>query len=184
MTDNEIIDLYFARDERALVHTATRYGGYCTVIAKNLLSSAEDSDECVNDTWLHAWQAIPPARPLQFKTYLGRLCRNLAIDRLRGQNAQKRAALTVLLDELSECLPGGDTPEEAFDAAQTGRRISEFLRDCDKNSRVLFVRRYFYGDSLEAAASRCGMTQSAAKSSLYRTRNKLKEALEKEGVTV
>lgn len=180
MDDNAILDLYFARDERGLVSAAAKYGSYCSAIARNLLEQPQDAEECVNDTWLRSWQAIPPTRPTQLRAYLGRLCRNLALDRLRSQKAQKRARVTTLLEELADCLPGGTEPEAAFDAAQTGERISQFLGQCPYIDRVLFLRRYFYGDSLADCAKFCGLPQGTAKSKLSRTRAKLKAALEQE----
>ena len=184
MDDQSILDLYFARDERGLTGAAAKYGGYCTAIARNLLGTPQDTEECVNDTWLGSWRAIPPTRPDNLRVYLGRLCRNLALNRLRHDHAQKRGGAALLLEELEECLPGGETPQEAFDAKETGAVISYFLRGCDVPTRTLFLRRYWYGDTVEAAAKFCGIPVGTAKSALSRTRAKLKAALEKEGVCV
>lgn len=184
MDDQTILDLYFARDERGLTGAAAKYGGYCSAIARNLLGLPQDAEECVNDTWLGSWRTIPPTRPDNLRVYLGRLCRNLALNRLRHNNAQKRGGGALLLEELEECLPGGETPQEAFDAKETGAVISYFLRGCDIPTRTLFLRRYWYGDTVEAAAKFCGIPVGTAKSTLSRTRAKLKAALEKEGVCV
>ena len=184
MDDQSILDLYFARDERGLTGAAAKYGGYCTAIARNLLGTPQDTEECVNDTWLGSWRAIPPTRPDNLRVYLGRLCRNLALNRLRHNHAQKRGGGVLLLEELEECLPGGQTPQEAFDAKETGAIISRFLRECDVTARTLFLRRYWYGESVADAARFCGVPVGTAKSTLSRTRTKLKEALEKEGVCV
>lgn len=184
MDDQSILDLYFARDERGLTGAAAKYGGYCTAIARNLLGTPQDTEECVNDTWLGSWRAIPPTRPDNLRVYLGRLCRNLALNRLRHDHAQKRGGGVLLLEELEECLPGGETPQEAFDAKETGAVISRFLRECDVTTRTLFLRRYWYGDTVEAAAKFCSMRVGTAKSTLSRTRVKLRETLEKEGVCV
>ena len=184
MDDRTILDLYFARDERGLTGAAAKYGGYCSAIARNLLGVPQDAEECVNDTWLGSWRAIPPTRPDNLRVYLGRLCRNLALNRLRYAAAQKRGGGALLLEELEECLPGGQTPQEAFDAKETGAVISYVLRGCDISTRTLFLRRYWYGDTVEAAAKFCGMPVGTAKSTLSRTRAKLKAALEKEGVCV
>lgn len=184
MDDNAILDLYFARDERGLTGAAAKYGGYCSAIAINLLGKIQDAEECVNDTWLGSWRAIPPTRPLNLRVYLGRLCRNLALNRLRYSSAQKRGGGSALLEELEECLSGGQTPDQAFDAKETGAAISRFLEGCDPTARTLFLRRYWYGESVADAARFCGLPVGTAKSTLSRTRTKLKEALEKEGVCV
>lgn len=181
MEDNTLLEEYFARQECAIQHTAEKYGAYCGKIAMNLLAVREDAEECVNDTWLHTWNAIPPQRPSRLRAFLGRICRNLALDRLKNQNAQKRAAVTVLLDELSEAIPSPSDLEAEYDETELARCISRFLHGCDGNARRLFLRRYWYGESVEECAEFCGIPVGTAKSSLHRTRVALKKFLQKEG---
>ena len=130
MEDSAIIDLYWAREERALSETDTKYGGYCRSIAHNILRNREDTEECVSDTWLHAWNAMPPQRPSILSSFLGRITRNLSFDRCRRQNAEKRGggALPLALDELSECVPAPGRVEHALEERELAEAIDRFLR--------------------------------------------------------
>jgi RNA polymerase sigma-70 factor (ECF subfamily) len=161
-----------------------RYHPYCFAVAHNILSSHEDAEECVNDTWLRAWNAMPPQRPQVLRAFLGKITRNLSLDRYRRRTAEKRGGELALVDvELDECMAGGSI-DDGLNVEETGALIDRFLRGCDKTSRVLFVRRYWYLDSISALARRANMTESAVKSNLHRTRGRLRRYLEGEGVNV
>ena len=180
-----IIDLYWAREERAIEESDRKYGRYCLSIARSIVGVEEDAEECVNDTWLRAWNAMPPQRPGVLSAFFAKLTRNLSLDRWRKNRAAKRGGgmVEVALQELEDCLPDRNTPEGRLEAAETARAISAFLREQPELDRVLFVRRYFHLESLEELRSRFGLTESQVKSRLHRTRRRLKKALE-EGVGI
>lgn len=182
MEDREIIELYWRRSERAIACSEEKYGAYCRAVARQILRSLEDTEECVSDTWLAAWNAIPPHRPAVLRTFLGRLTRNLAVNRRIYDGAQKRGGgeVSLALDELRECA-GGDTAEEAFEAAELGRLIDRFLRGLSASECNLFLRRYWYLDSIDMLAARYGLRPGAVKTRLHRTREKLRTFLRKEG---
>ena len=182
MEDRDIIEMYFARTERAIAETSGKYGAYCTTIAMNILSSREDTDECLNDTWLRAWNSIPPNRPNVLRVFLGKITRNLALDKYRARTAEKRVGgeFAVSLDELDECVGAVDERE----SAEIGESISRFLRTQPKETRSVFVCRYFYCDSISDIARRFGISEAKVKTLLFRTRSKLKIHLEGEGITV
>lgn len=184
MTDTQIIDLYWARSEEAVAATAAAYGGYCTTIAWNILRNREDTEECVSDTWHRAWQSMPPERPNPLRAWLGRITRNLALDRWRAGRADKRGGgqVEVLLSELEGCLPDGVSPEQRLEDRETAEAINAWLRTLSYASRVIFVRRYWYGDSVSDIARTMNMGQGAVKSALFRARNSLKAYLEQEGI--
>lgn len=186
MEDREIVELYWERNETAIAETANKYERYLTKIAWNILADRGDSEESVNDTYLHAWNAMPPHRPGVLSTFLGKITRQLAIDIYRKRHAQKRGAseYAVSLDELGDCVAGADTPEKEFEAKELGRAIDGFLRSLPDEARKLFVSRYYYMDSLKDAAAMLGLTEANAKTVLFRTRQKLKEYLGKEGYAV
>ena len=183
MEDRALIELFWRRDEEALAQTAQTHGAYCRTIANNLLGSYEDAEECWSDALLRAWNAIPPERPLHFRAYLARLTRASAIDRLRSETAQKRGggAYREILDELSECLPGGESAEETVSARELGEAVSRFLRTLPRREREIFVRRCFHGEAAREIADSLGMRENSVSVSLRRTRQKLREALKKEG---
>ena len=182
MEDHDIIALYFERDEQAIAETSSKYGGYCGSIAMNILSSPEDTEECLNDTWLRAWNSIPPNRPNVLRVFLGKITRNLALDKYKARNAEKRAGgeFAMSLDELDQCVG----MEDDRDSAMIGESISRFLRTQSKETRSVFVCRYFYCDSIGEIARRFGMSEGKVKTVLFRTRSKLKIHLEGEGITV
>lgn len=186
MEDQKIVDLYWARSERAIDETDRKYGRYCGAIAFNILHNREDSDECVSDTYLQAWNSMPTERPSLLGAFLAKITRNLSLNRYRTAHAQKRGGgeTAALLDELAECVAGNDSLESTVDEMETARSIDRFLQTLDKESRVFFVRRYFYADSIAYIANRFGASESKVKSNLMRTRTKLRSWLEKEGVTV
>ena len=177
MEDSQIIDLYYARNEDAIVQTEVKYGPYCRAIAKNVLSYYEDTEECVNDTWLAAWNRMPPALPRCLRAFLGRMTRNLAISRFRASRAQKRYnGMEVLLSELAECIPAARTLEEEIDSRRLGELLSQWL------DRILFVRRYWYGERVMDLAAEQGVWPEKLTQKLLRLRKKLKQVLEQEGV--
>lgn len=183
MQDTEIIELYWARSERAIPATSERYGSYCTVIAWNILRSREDAEECVNDTWLNAWNAMPPHRPSVLSAFLGKLTRNLAIDRYQRNTAEKRGGgeVPAILDELSECVSGSEDVEGSVERQEVLAAINAFLRQLPERNRQLFLCRYWYSDSVANIAERFGMKENAVSKSLGRTRAALREHLKKGG---
>ena len=186
MEDNMIIDLYWARDQRAVAESEDKYGAYCRSIAQGILDRREDAEECVNDTWLRAWHAMPPQRPSILSAFFGKLTRNLSLDRWRRERAAKRGGsqTEAALHELEDCLPDRRGPEEHLEAGETAAIISAFLREQPDLDRRLFVRRYFYLESIAALAARFRLTQGQVKSRLHRTRGRLKHTLEQEGVAI
>lgn len=186
MEDNRIIDLYWQRNESAISETETKYGPYLHKIAYNILSDQEDCRESVNDTYLAAWNSMPPQRPNILSAYLAALTRRISIDRFRCRTRAKRipSQYQLSISELEDCLSGGDTTEEAMDAKLLSETIAQYLRQLPKESRTLFMSRYYFLDSLKEAAALCGITESKAKTLLYRTRLGLKDYLEKEGFQV
>lgn len=184
MQDSEIVELYWQRNEAAIAHTSDKYNAYCQKIAQNILGSPEDSEECVNDAYLAAWNSIPPMRPNSLATYLGKLTRNISINRYKSLHAARRGGgeFALSLDELDDCV--ADTLVEQQDAEQLGRLISEFLYTKPAEVRQVFVRRYFYSDSLTDIADAFGMSLPKVKAMLHRTRLSLREHLEKNGINI
>lgn len=183
MEDSTIIDLFVQREETAISESQAKYGTYCGVIANNILHSKEDSEECVNDTWLRAWNAIPPHIPRRLAVFFGKITRNLAIDRSRSDKAKKHGGgqITLCLDELSECV-GEDTP--IADTIMLRDLLNSFLSELPERNRELFLLRYWYIMPVNEIAERCGMTEGAVKMTLMRIRKKLRERLDKEGVGI
>ena len=183
MEDHAILALYFARDERALDETAKKYGAGCYAVSYQILRSREDAEECVNDTWLGAWNAIPPQKPVVLKPFLAKLTRRISFNRWRRQSAQKRGGgeIDAVLDELKDCVAKDGDPEGEAIAAALGQTIRQFVRQLPPREGDLFVRRYFYTESVAAAAKHCGLTENHAGVILSRTRQKLRTHLCKEG---
>ncbi len=188
MDDSRIVDLYWARDERALAETEQKYGAYCLKVAMNILDSREDAEECVNDTYVRAWNAMPEERPTRLGAFLAKITRHLSLDRYRANHAAKReeSQFLVSLDELNECIPDRGFPDgdTALEAAHIGACINTFLRRQRAEVRDVFICRYFYSESVDVIAHKFGMTESGVKSMLYRTREKLRKYLSSEGVNV
>lgn len=186
MDDETILELYFVRDQRAIQETDQKYGSYCRRIACRILASREDAEECVNDTWLQAWNTIPPQRPRYFQAFLGRVTRNLSLDLWERRRAKKRGGgqTELLLSELEGCLPSPDGPERQLEAQELGEVLSRWLARQPKKNRVAFVRRYWYADSLAETAERIGCSTAAAKSLLHRMRGNLREYLDEEGAWI
>ena len=180
--DEEIVRLYYARDEGAIRQTEQKYGPFCRRLAANLLPAREDAEECVNDTWLRAWNAIPPQRPRVLRLFLARITRNLAFDRFQARSAEKRGGgeLDLALDELAECLGGADTEAE-FEARELGQCIRQFVRALPEREGNILVRRYFFADPVAEIAKRYGLSENNVMVILSRTRKKLKAHLLKEG---
>jgi RNA polymerase sigma-70 factor (ECF subfamily) len=184
MTDAQILDLYESRNESAISETANRYGAYCTAIAMGILHNREDAEECVSDTYLRAWNAIPPERPAILSAFLGRIVKNLSLDRYKARKTTKRAAdeTALLLSELEGCVPARATVESVVDSRSLSAVIEGFLQTILPNDAAYFTRRYWHNDSVGEIARRFAVSESRVKSSLFRTRNKLKTTLEKEGI--
>ena len=182
MDDIAIIELYFARDERAIKATEEKYGGLCRSISYNILNNEEDAKECVNDVYLGVWNAIPPMRPNCLKAFVCKVARNLSLKKYEFLSREKRsAALTVSFSELEQVL---SDDAASISEERIGELISRFLHTQEKEVRQIFVRKYYFFESVEDIAKRYSYSQSKVKSILYRTRNKLKEYLSKEGIGV
>ncbi len=185
MEDGQIIDLYWDRDQRAVQETDGKYGKLLRGIAWNLLHSREDSEECVNDTYLRAWNAIPPTRPEAFRAWLGQITRNLSLDRWKRLRAEKRGGgAELLLGELEECVPSSGGPERAVEDRELAELLSAFLRGLSREARAMFLRRYWYGESVAEIGLALGCGEGKVKSSLFRSRKALRTFLEKEGIAV
>ena len=184
LDDCEIITLFFERSEAAITETALKYAGYCKRIAMNILSNCADVEECINDTYLHAWNSIPPQYPSLFSAYLGKITRNLSLNKYKQQKALKRGSgeVELLLHELEECIPSPSNVEKEYQEGTTTKAISNFLYSLDKLKRTIFIRRYWYGDSIAQISNHFKMSESKVKSMLFRIRNKLRIFLEKEGI--
>ncbi len=184
MEDSKIIDLYMARLESAIAETANKYGSYCRYIAYNILHNPQDSEECVNDTYLKAWESIPPHCPECLAGFLGKITRNIAINRYKHYNAKKRGQgqLVLALEELKESIPTEDSVEAAADEKAVIEVLNDFLKELGVEARKIFIRRYWYLSSVKEIAADFNIGESKVKMSLHRSRNRLKEMLEKEGV--
>lgn len=183
MEDHQLIEMYWKRDPNAIEETQLRYGAYCFAIADNILKNMQDSEECVSDTWYQTWNAIPPQRPHYFRIFLGKITRNLAFNRYAARNAAKRGGgeLTLVLEELAECIADESDVEDTYLAKALGQSIREFVRKLPEKEGNLFIRRYFYTESVAVIARRYGLTSNHVMVTLSRTRKKLKEHLKKEG---
>jgi len=180
MDDNNILNLFFERDENAIRETQQKYAGYLFAVASNILPSVQDAEECVNDTYFKAWEIIPPKRPAFFKGFLAKITRNCSLDKYRANNAKKRSndQVDVLLDELADALPSSADVHASYENNLTVAEINKFLKSLPQDVRFVFMRRYWYADSVSAIAAGCRMSESKVKSMLLRTRRKLKNFLE------
>lgn len=186
MEDNGIIHLYWDRNEQAIRATSEKYGHYCKSIAKNILNSEEDAEECANDTWLNAWNAMPEHWPEQLSVFLGKITRNLAFNRYHYNRAEKRGGgeITLVLDELADCVSGVDGTEQIFDRQELGKAVNLFVRSLSGKKRNIFVRRYWYADSVSEIAKDYGMTRGAVSKALERTRKQLRIYLTERGFEI
>lgn len=183
MEDSRIVDLYWQRDQRAVEETQKKYDRYCYSIAHNILENVPDAEEAVNDTWLGAWNSMPPHRPSVLSAYLGKLTRRVAIKKWQLSRAAKRGGgkVALALEELSACIPGGTDPQRALEGAELSRVLRAFVDTLKPGERRVFIRRYWYLDSLDTIAADLGYSLSKVKSMLFRMRNKLRDYLKKEG---
>lgn len=185
MEDAQIIDLYWQRDEAAIAATQEKYGPFCHRIAKNILTVNEDAEECVNDTYHQAWKSIPPQRPAKLAAWLGKVVRNIAINLWNKNHAQKRnQGMTELLSELEDCIPSTTTIERELEGKELSAIIDAWLYSLKREDRVLFVRRYWTGTPLQELAAAWQIPPGKLAQRMFRLRNSLKLALEKEGVTL
>lgn len=184
MKDEEIIELYWERDEKAIAASADKYGSYCRSISYNILHNEEDTQECVNDTWLKAWKSIPPRRPERLSAYLGKITRNLSLNRFKQYNAEKRGGgqTGLVLSELEDCIPAENDIEQAIEEMVLVKALNQFLRAQPRQKRNIFIRRYWYLSSIRTIASAYDMSESKVASLLFRMRNELKAHLEREGI--
>ena len=184
MTDEKIIELYFGRDERAISFTKNKYENYLYTIAYNILKDKPDSDECVNDTYMGAWNSIPPQKPNILKTYLSKLTRNISMKKLRYNTAKKRynSQYDLAIDELRELECTTENVEDKYDEKVIAEFIGKFISELELNKRTIFLARYWYFFSIHDIARKLGYTESKVKTTLKRTRDKLFEELKKEGL--
>lgn len=178
MEDFEIIDLYWRREERAIEETDMKYGRFCRKIALDILSNEQDMQECVNDTYLNVWNAIPPQKPECFRTWLGRIIRNVSLNQWNKQHAAKRGGVHPIILELEECIPARQTVELQLEEKVIGTVISTWLRTLKKEDRVLFVQRYWNGMSSDEMAKELKIPANRLSKKMYGLRQKLKRALE------
>ncbi len=186
MEDSRIVELYWQRDETAITESENKYGRLCFSIANNILRNQEDAKECVNDTWLGAWNAMPPHRPEILSTFLGKITRRLSLRKWRARTAEKRGGggLEISIEELEECIPSGQRIDEGLETAELAEIISAFLETLPQEDRRVFLRRYWYFDSIRDISQRFGFGLSKVKMMLKRTRDKLLVCLQKEEIWI
>ena len=184
--DSYIVQLYWERSEAAIGESSARYGTYCRAVAFGILRDRLEAEEAENDTYLRAWNAMPPARPLSLKAFLGRICRNLSLDRLRFLSAEKRGGResAAVLDELAEVVSGGSDPAQELEDQRLTEALNDFLAGLEAEKRKVFMRRYWYMDGISEIARLYGLTESNVKVILYRLRQQLKDVLSKEGFEI
>lgn len=183
MEDEKIVELYWQRSSEAIAETSRKYGAYCMRISMNILANREDSEENVSDTYLRVWNSVPPQRPRFLAAFLGRIARNLALNRRAAANAEKRGGgeAELSLEELAECLPSGSEPQSEAESAAFSRVLSDFLRTESKDARQVFLQRYFECRPVAQIAGHFGFSESKVKSMLMRTRTRLAQYLIREG---
>ncbi len=185
MEDSTIVEMFLARNENAIKATKDKYGSKILNIAQAIVGDSFTAEECENDTYISVWNLIPPNEPkTYFIQFLTKIVRNIALDRCRQRNSVKRAVTVSLSDELAQCLPSTEDVAATVDARLLGESINKFLKDQPKEIRIMFIRRYWYEDSISEIAEKLDINENKVKVSLHRTRKKLKKHLEKEGYTV
>lgn len=186
MDDESIVQLYWDRNESAISESSKKYGAYCTSIAHNILYNMADAEECVNDTWLHAWNAMPPHKPSILATFLGKITRNLSFDLYKRLHREKRGGnnIDAVLDELAECVSGVDDTERRWEEKELKEEINRFLFSLSKDKRYIFILRYWYVDSIAEIAKRMDMSENNVSVTLSRIRSKLKAHLIERGFNV
>lgn len=184
MEDIQIVDLYWMRSEDAIPQTAAKYGALCRYIADRILHDDRDSEECVNDTYLHAWKSMPPKRPDILSAFLAKITRNLALDRYEKDQAKKRGGgeCPLVLDELEECIPGPDAPDKVSDSLVIRYTLNRFLSKLPADKRKIFVLRYWYLEPVKEIAKKCKVSESNVKMTLQRLREELKQLLAEGGI--
>ena len=184
MEDASIVDLYWQRSDLAISETSQKYGRYCHTIAYNICGTDEDAEECVNDTWFRAWNLMPDQRPSVLSAFLGRITRNIAINLIKAKNRIKRGGgeAVLALDELEECIPGGRNPEQALEEKELEEAIGRFVSELPLSEKKIFILRYWYLVSIPEISKTLGYSQGKVKSSLFRTRRKLRDYLQEEGL--
>ena len=182
MEDKIIVDLYWARNESAIVHTQAKYGGMMYATSKSIVGSSEDAEECVNDAYLAAWDSMPENRPTYLGGYMAKIIRNISLNRYDRNHAAKRHGVQVVFEELEECLGDYDTPQAQYEAGCLREVLNRFLAGLDEEKRVIFLRRYFYTDSIADIALRMQISEGKVKSVLFRLRKQLAEVLGEAGV--
>lgn len=184
MTDEKILDLYFSRKEEAIAETAAAYGRSLMTLSNRILENFQDAEESVSDTYLKTWDTVPPQRPGHFFGYLAKLCRNFALGRLDWRNAAKRGAPVVsLTEEMEACIPD-ESRERQIEGRELGRILNRFLESLPREARMIFLRRYWFADSITEIAERYSITESKVKTTLHRTRSRLRNYLAQEGIMV
>lgn len=183
MEDAQIVKLYWERNPEAIARSREKYGIYCFSLADRIVTSREDAEECVNDTWLHAWNSMPPHRPSALRIFLAKITRRVALNRWKAASAQKRGGgqLPLVLDELSECVSGQEDAEGAVETRELRRLLDQFIRELPAREGNIFLRRYFFTEPVGEIARQWGLTENHVSVLLSRTRKKLKLLLEKEG---
>lgn len=185
MDDSKIIELFYERSEKAIVELSNKYGSVFTRVANNILSNRQDAEECVNDAYLGAWNTIPPQNPNPLLSYVCRIVRNLAVKKYHSNSAVKRNGIyDVALDELEYCFPASGSAESEFDSEETARIVDEFLETLESKTRIMFVRRYWYSDSISNIAESFGTSSHNVSVRLSRAREKLRKHLIKKGVSL
>lgn len=181
--DAQIIGLYWNRDSKAISASMERYGAYCFSIANGILNNVQDAEECVNDTWLRAWNAIPPTRPTVLKVFFAKITRHLSFDRYKARKALKRGGgnIQLVLDELAECIADESDVEDQFSIKELGQVINQFVASLSEREQNLFVRRYFFSEPIKMIADRYDMNENSVNVALSRIRKRLRSHLSKEG---
>ena len=183
MDDQSIIELFIKRDENAIKESKEKYGKYCARIASNILSVSEDVEECLNDTWISAWNRIPPLIPVSLKAFYGKLVRDISLDKYRASHAKKRYnGLITILDELSDCIPSGQDVQKSLEQKELSEKINCWLGSLPKEDRILFIKRYYYGETVKSLALVMNCTENQMAQRMMKLRNGLKSYLKAEGV--
>ena len=184
MEDKEIVNLYWQRSDLAISETNQKYGRYCHTIAYHICGTEEDAEECVNDTWFRAWNLMPDQRPSVLSVFLGRITRNFAIDRIKTKNRLKRGGGegVLALDELEECIPGGTNPEQALEEKELEKAIGRFISKLSQTEKTIFILRYWFVAPIDEIAEKLQFSKGKIKTSLFRTRRKLRAYLQEEGL--
>ena len=184
MEDYQIVDLYWARSESAIAETEQKYGRMLTGISVALVPTAQDAEECVSDTYLAAWNRMPDERPIYLGAFLSKIVRRISIDRFRSARAEKRGGAQGLIEELTDCIPSDCDLQADYDNRRLAEALNRFLRELDEEKRYVFVRRYYYSDSISQIAEALRISEGKIKTMLFRLRNSLKSLLEKEGISI